>query len=920
MRASILALAAVLAAMAADGRVLPRALVLTQTQFYPLRERSRGYLCRYVDNPLCVDPDVPTNRVAGSFLTNEEFERTQREALEYGLDGLAYFPGSERKAYEHGIVSTVSNALNVALIGFWHPSKFAEDERDFERALNDPRGYRFKGKTLVLSYWTEKFAPAARVAEVVSELRRKHGDTFMFVPDIPSVSAIQYKKAFLENGDLTEAQVAELKDRFRAYAEAADGLYIGETHMMSRNCNGGKTFDWKYYARIVSLVREVLGEPAFAGRKLLALSAICGHEDPATIGRNVMADGTRTLRRSFAVAAAADPDVIVMPEWDEYNENTCFAPTLYNSFAVKRIVRSLVADLHGRERTPLAGDDHAIPNIVLSWRKSLSPGEPFYVEILNVPDGTWSGTLTCRAEVLDDAGRLLKDFGDAKVDMGRMHGVHLEMETLGLEKRTRALCVRFSWKGMDGRRHEYCEGLNPVDFVSASSWNSRVVKQPLRDLASVGNADFSVSRGLAHAAVSCKDPIRYVQLCGNGQIQYVRGAPDSPCMRFRDDASNAVFQVSALKWKVAAHKESFLSLANADKAEWMRFPWGPVERGRKFKLCWMSMASEPIYLRIPASDVRSARLTCSFPGVLDGEVPLDRARQLGAYAFGGEAGAQIVVSRFDRQSFYPSALNRRNCEFTVPTAADRRSMVYWLQVVTMQGKTWRSKPVVVEKSVADRFPVLRYDFSPAAGNVVRPLSGEVRFFGMLGGPCSPASLFNRNGFASGGMAPGCEYFRTAVDGRPGRSRLPNGGWALEFDGMDDFVAFPSDTIPVCGDFKVSLDVRPDIETNRMTVLAAKFGSRGSLYRVDVERGMLHVGYSAIGEWGEWMVKRPLPVGAWSHVEVSKRGTELVAAVDGVKAGGACGRIGDSATMLYLGNSPNGVAPFKGGMANLEIAQ
>ena len=919
MRAAFIGLAA-LVAMVAEGRVLPQTLVLTQTQFYPLRERSRGYLGRYVDNPLCIDPDVPTNRVDGSYLTNEEFERTQREALEYGLDGLAYFPGSERKAYEHGVVSTVPNALNVALIGFWDSSKFADDERDFARALNDPRGYRFNGKTLVLSWWTEKFSSAARVAEIVTTLRRKYGDTFMLVPDIQSVAAIHYKRAFHERGDLTAAQVVELKDRFRAYAAAADGLYIGETHMMSRDGDGVKTFDWKYYARIVALAREVLDEPVFKGRKLLALSAICGHENPATIGRSVMADGTRTLRRSFAVAAAADPDVIVLPEWDEYNENTCFAPTLYNSFAVKRIVRSLVAGLRGKEPTPLPGDDHAIPNIVLSWRKSLSPGEPFYVEILNVPDGTWTGSVNCRAEVLDDAGRMVKDFGTIYVDAGRMHGVRLEMETLGLEKRTRALCVRFSWEGGDGRRHEYCEGLHPVDFVSANGWNSRVVKQPLRDLASIGNACFSVKQGLAHAAVSCSEPIRYVQLCGNGQIQYIQGVADSPCMRFRDDASNAVFQISALKWKAVADRASCLSVANAGEVEWMRFPWGPVERGRKFKLSWMSMASEPIYLRLPASNVGSACLACSFPGVLDGEVPLGLARQLGAYAFGGEAGAQIVVSRFDRQSFYPSALNSRTCEFTVPTAADRRSMVYWLQVVTMRGKTWRSRPVVVEKSVADRFPILRYDFSPDAGNVVRPLSGEVRFFGMLGGPCSPAALFNRNGFASGGMAPGCEYFKTAVDGRPGRSRLPNGGWALEFDGMDDFVAFPSDTIPVCGDFKVSIDVRPGIETNRMTVLAAKFGSRGSLYRVDVELGLLHVGYSAIDGWKEWTVERHMPVGVWSHVEVSKRGTELIASVDGVNAGGTCGRIGDSATILYLGNSPNGAAPFKGGMANLEISQ
>ena len=916
-RLAFLALVA-LCATAADARILPRTVVLVQTQFYPLRERSRGYLCRYVDNPLCVDPDVPTNRVDGSFLTNEEFERTQREALDYGLDGLVYFPGSERKAYEHGIVSAVSNALNVAMIGFHNPSGFAEDSEHFARALSDPRGYRHKGKTLVLSYWTDKFMSAERLAEIVSTLRRRHGDTFMFVPDIQKVAFYPYKQAFAEHGDLLPEQVAELKDRFRAYAAVGDGLYIGETHMLARSVHGQKVFDEKYYARVVSLAREVLDEPGFRGNKLLVLSAICGHENPSTIGRNVMADGTRTLRNSFAVAAAASPDVIVMPEWDEYNENTCFAPTLYNSYAVKRLVRNLVSGLHSETPQPMAGDSTSVPNLVLSWRKSLSPGEPLYIEVLNIPDGTWSGSVVCGAEVYDERGRLLHAFEESEIDCGRLDEARFEMETAGMAKAARCLRVRFHWsrRKTNARRH-YVSGLHPIDFAVANSWNSRVVRQPIRDIAMMLRANFSVKDGVAHADVACKEPIRYVQLCGNGQIQYIRGAPESPCMKFREDADAAVFQISALKWSVAVDRESFFAIDGVSGAEWMRFPWGPVERGKKFGIKWMSMASEPIYLSIPMEDVESAKIDCQFENVLEGSVPLSAAYRLGAYSIGSSNGAQIVVSRFDRQSFYPSALNRKECDFDIRTASDRRSMVYWLQVVTMSGKTWRTRPLVVEASPEDRFSDLRYDFSPSCGDVVRPMSGERRFFGLAGGPCSTASLFNRNGFASGGMASD-EYFKTAVDGRPGHGRRSDGEWVLEFDGKDDFVSLPSDTIPLCGDFKVSLDIRPDVETDRMTVMAAKSGSRGSLYRVDVERGKVAVGYSSLEGWVDFLVDQPLEIGQWNQIEISRKGNELFAFVNGVGTSRSCGRIGDSPTAVYLGLSPVG-CPFKGGMAKLEIS-
>ena len=899
-----------------SARVFDRTVVLTQTQFYPLRERARGYLCRYVDNPLCVDPDVPAKRVEGSYLTDEEFERTQREALAYGLDGLAYFPGSERKAYEHGLASAVTNAVNVPIIGFWKQDP-ADDIAALERAIRDPHGYRFRGKTLILSYWTEKYSTAERLAKLIADLRRRFGDTFLFVPDIQSVASYRYKETFRTKGDLSPDQVEELRGRFRAYAAAADGLYVGETHMMSVVQGGEKVFDRAFYARIVSLLREVLDEPAFRGRKLIALSAICGHENAATIGRNTAADCTRTLRASFAVAASARPDVILLPEWDEYNENTCFAPTLYNSHAVKRILRALIADLHGETRTVLPGDDVSVPNLVLSWRKSLSPGETLCVEALNVPDGTGRGALSCGVEVRNEAGELLKAFPAHGLRTDRMDEARFEMGTDGLAERARALRIRFTWTGADGVRHVAEDGLHPVDFAPANAWNPRVVRQPLRDLAKMAKAAWSVRDGILKADLSCAEPIRYVQLCGNGQIQYVRGKADSPCMRFRDDASNAVFQISALAWKTSVDREAFVEVRGASGAEWMRFPWGPVEKGARFRLGWISMATEPVYLRIPTASLGGVELKCAFPGVIDGVVPLGRARELGSFALGAPGGAQIVVTRFDRQSFYPSVLDSKACAFSVPLSADRASMAYWLQVVTMSGKTWRSAPWTDEKSAAARFPDLAYDFSPDAGDVIRPLSGERRFAAMAGGPCSPATLVNRNCYTSGGIAPSEPYFRTATDGRPRHVRRADGKWALEFDGKDDFVAFPFETVPVRGDFRISFEMRPDSTEGRMAVMAARSGTRGSLHYVTLEDGVLKAGYSALDRWGDRSTRGKALPGRWNRVEIAKRGTTVEIVLNGERVSFPCGLTGDSTSPFYLGWCGS-TRPFHGAIADFRV--
>ena len=39
----------------------------------------------------------------------------------------------------------------------------------------------------------------------------------------------------------------------------------------------------------------------------------------------------------------------------------------------------------------MEGDDVSVPNIILSYRKSLSPGEWLYFEAVNVPDGSRMG-------------------------------------------------------------------------------------------------------------------------------------------------------------------------------------------------------------------------------------------------------------------------------------------------------------------------------------------------------------------------------------------------------------------------------------------------------------------------------------------------------------------------------------------------
>ena len=71
---------------------------------------------------------------------------------------------------------------------------------------------------------------------------------------------------------------------------------------------------------------------------------------------------------------AARPDVILLPEWDEFNENTCFRPTVYGGTTTQRIMRYYEPDQRV-DPTPVPGDDTSIPNLILSARKCVTLGE-----------------------------------------------------------------------------------------------------------------------------------------------------------------------------------------------------------------------------------------------------------------------------------------------------------------------------------------------------------------------------------------------------------------------------------------------------------------------------------------------------------------------------------------------------------------
>lgn len=924
MNVTMVGLSAVLLALVASTAepvavVRDRPLVLAETQFYPVREQHGGFLGRYVDLPLLFDYGTSRETMYenGRF-SQADFEAYQREAKAYGLDGFSYFPASRPSAGLAASRSPLKGFATVPILGLRCGVAAEREEENIRQALANPDSVRIGGKIVLLSYWDFDAPDPACVAKRIGELRTKFGDSFVYFQSVARIAHFRYRASFRDKGRIDPEQIAEMKEYLRGYLRVSDGLQTDEGLQMTRIENDVRVFDEAYFAAILKIMRETMAEPEFGGKKLLAVNVMNGHENAYTRGYTLSHDGTRTLRKMLKCAMDAKADVINLFEWDEWNENTSFLPTLCNSFATKRIIRNFTDNLRGLGARPFEGDDTSLPCLVLSYRKSIAPGEVFFVEVLNVPDGVWKGRLTVTISLSDENGKMVRAFSEKVLDAEKLEDVRFSLLLDGAV--ARALSVKLAWKAEDGRSGEITAGLPPVNVAPAESWSVKTFRQPIRDLAKVPECAFAFKGEHLEAKIRCDEPIKYAMVSENGIVEYIHGQAGKES-RFRETDASAVFAISGVKWQ-SCHRSSgqewTLRVAGIPEAEWLMGPFSAIQTNETAHFGSLSVFSAPMYLRVPKAKLDGLKLEIDVPEIFQGEIPLDVAFAKGAYGIGGKDGVEFSVARFNRQAFFPPPLGEKKCAFTIRPDKTRLSSIYDLTVVTESGKLWRSRPVVDEESPAARYPDLKWDFSPVAGDALIPLSGERRFFGMAGAEHSPINLINR-GPATMGAIDNRKTGKAGSDTHPRRERLEHGEWALVFDGEDDYAGFPHETLPQFGAYTLSLDVFPERD-GQQEVFAGAYGEGGGslAFVTRNEHGRLVLDFMGLRfEHTRFNTGLELPSGRWTNVVISNDVHSLTAVVDGKVARRACCHPGRHPTVFSIG----GVSAkpfFKGKIKNLAV--
>lgn len=774
--------------------------------------QRNDFLHRWYERPLHQNTAY-ADQSDGSFLNLPAFKKTV-ETMRYGkIDGITFFasqldvrwellersqlPGCEIKVLP---VLTGRNAIDGYV-------------KAAERILSVPNAYRINGKCVCLVRgMTHKFVDASLLLHLKSIIVEKLGDKFLFLP----YNEVFVNKTDYNNGNPTSEAVARAKENLRSLLRVGDGF------MYAMNLQGlvNRRYDRALFERVVAkVISDVYAEEEFKGKKLLGMHFNGGHLNSYRYQFNTDSNGTATLCDRLETAVKLSSDIINLGEWDEENENTQFRPMTSRGYAYMRILRHFADRFAGREPTPAPGDDVTIPNLMLSYRKTLVAGETIEVEVRNIPDGTFKGqNFRVSFAWKDDSGRTVLSYPAKTLEASVQSAVRFTTPVAEVvSHRVLNPFFRVEW---DGGSREYSEGLHQLGLRGVRNIDHMWVVQPLRELSEGTKGELEIgecdSNGVytVRGKVSSPKDLRTVEVLDDMDSAYVHSdAPDVPAgyeqirvrmtgfgkkpemltgsIRFRN-SPGTILKPSLNKRVPVKVKDGAWLLKNS--------------RCNKFGL--------DLWANVPSAEMTNGEIDIDIPPYFSGKVRLADLLTRDVVGFNSINHCGLSVMRFLPVAYLPRPLSGNQAEFTFRWKPLEKTSVLRLHVIDDDYHIWRGAaktiyrpsgrtvPVSVfdrdrDKTVSieldeNRFDDIAYDMSERTDSVLHLTEGRM-LTGMMGSSVELAQGFGR----------GESYYGYPLQERYKLSKnenemMPTNGWG----------ALSLQTIPAFAGFELTMKVKP----------------------------------------------------------------------------------------------------------------
>lgn len=743
--------------------------------------------------------------------------------------------------------------------------------------LTYPNVFRFNNKPVISIY------PPVTDTTYVKDLRKniaaKHGDNFIIAPYVPFYDKHKFKKS----RPLTAADIEKMAEYLRSHLRTADGILVHGEHF-----NVGHKIDNSFGFKVmIPILHKVYSEPEFKD-KFLALGVLQGHENQYrwTFIRN--SDGVATLRKELEFITALRPDLCLLPEWDEVNENTCYRPMANTGWSSLRIVRHFAEKIRGEKFTAFPHDDLTIPNMILAYRRRLLAGEPAEFQVTNIPDQTPARDYKITLSLTDIKGNIIKKFPAESLSSTRCDDVTFTIPAAELLKYQLVKPkLEISW---DGGKY-----VSPDSFWAqevCATWNSewQWAKHPLREQLTGIKADYTITpyeNGLLRLKGKISSPVPMAQaeiLDGSDTVWMADNRP-----ALRENEKEAFIKIEVHGIGRFDYKISF-DVKNSPNARISGNKKLPQSfRDKK----WNSQFAKSYLIRLPKNEVPQAAIKINIPGIFDETVSVKEVMEKHLLGFNSERNnLTMAISRYNSQFKIPPHVDKKEVEFdcfVIP--GDAKKSVFSLRVIDKRGNTWRGgeKSLYIPSGKIRSFNVydqsakkaikvsadenlltsFTFDFAPARGTVIASPAGR-KYYGMINA-CTPLA----SNIGIGGSRYGSLPFNAMADTKgafppqPERNQESDGSWSLAFDKLSH-VSLPMQVVPMYAGHKISMKIRVDKHFKEQQNI---FGSGSHAFTLSVTHGTLNAKMFLWNYYyaGKGVVvassKNKLIPGQWNDVEI-----------------------------------------------------
>ena len=710
----------------------------------------------FVDRPLFFNRELADDPLPEYDKQNstKSFQK-QLESAKMFVDGLAIFYSERAVRYMNPIRAAEKGKFDSSVFMEIPPPRLLKTQKMFEAidaTLASPAVFKHRGALVISSYHGEVFSPE-KWKKVLAPYRQRYGKKVLFTIELRG-TGYSMNAHFRKTGGKPTIEFTEnIKQRIRSYLDVADGVNFSASNHLNDKKRGypENVLSINAYENyIIPVFVSVFAEKKYDGKRILGLSAHRGYIQVRHLASNVDDEGTGSMRNSMSAALNANSDFIIMPEWNEINENTHSEPLVSNALTNVRVVNALRG-----KATPDV--EKRFPNLILSFRQMNDLAAPVPIELLGLPDKD-SAPSRVRLNLYSIDGKKVKSFPEMKFSHRKVEEKTL-LEPAGNFARYRCLIPELEiTRGAE--KMTIRRGLPHIRLFSAPNVNQTYVKIPLRDLPDPGKIaaelSFEKDKIRARGKAFSLDKIMSVELLANENVlaavdprgEYVppRGMVLLRWMRSTPVVSNFGndrLSVRASKGKIRLRTPHIFSLTGMKLEQTSPYAIsGRIGGGCSIReFFFFAEPSAELEFIVKKSSVKV------------------KVRDIIANGFARYAlthGISQTIEHCTEQIEMPYPIKKQQLEFdfSAPVRADKNT-VYTLRIVTEKGRVYRSLPVMQKNSSAkmcqlpvwdlleDKRKVLSvpeymlrnavFDFDPRYGDVL-PVVSKIRSeYAMAGG-------------------------------------------------------------------------------------------------------------------------------------------------------------------------------------------